>query len=58
MHRDKGPIGDDTSNADISIRISPSDQVFDCRGIEKLDIRKGEDLGQESRSKERLIVEI
>ena len=56
VHGDKSPVGNNSCNAKRSIRGLTGDEIFDCRGVEKLDVGKGEHFREEGRSEESLIV--
>ena len=55
VHGHKGPVGHDSRDADLAvfgIARRASDQVLDGSGVEKLDVREGEDFGEERRREE------
>lgn len=53
VHGDESPVGDNTSDADLSIRASgASDEVLDRCGVEKLDVGESEDFAEQSGSEE------
>ena len=54
MHGNECPVGYYASNAEGAIVVSTSDEIFDCSGVEKLDVVEREDFGQERGSKESL----
>ena len=54
MHGNECPVGYYASNAEGAIVVSTSDEIFDCSGVEKLDVGEREDFGQEHGSKESL----
>lgn len=46
VHSHEGPVGDDPGNTDIPVGQLAGDEVFNGGGVEKLDVGKGEDFGQ------------
>lgn len=52
MHGYQGPVCDDTCDADGSVWVGASDQVFDCCGVEELDVWEGQHLGKEGGGEE------
>ena len=57
VHRDQGPIGHHTSNADllVLVRRRACDQIFYSRSIEELDVREAEDSGKQGRGEQRSV---
>jgi hypothetical protein len=53
MHGDKSPVGDNTRNANgvgiVGCRSRTSNQVFDSRGVEQLDVGEVQDLAHQRR---------
>jgi hypothetical protein len=47
VHGDKSPVGDDTGDAEGTVRVGAGDEVFDGGGVEELDVRELEDFGEE-----------
>lgn len=54
VHGDESPVCDDAGDTEGSIWLGAGDEVFDCGGVEELDIGEGEDFGEEGRSEESL----
>ena len=53
VERDKGPVGDDSRDTLVALEVGADDEIFDCSRVHHHDIRKGQDLGQDSRREER-----
>lgn len=45
VESDESPVHDNTSQADL-VAVRTSDQVFNAGGVEELDVREGQDLGE------------
>jgi hypothetical protein len=56
MHRDKSPVGDNTSNANALIRRS-SDEILNASGVEKLDVGHLENLGHDGGGEESSVLD-
>jgi len=54
VHGDQSPVGDNTGDAKGAIGVLAGNQVFDCSGVEKLDVGEGEDFGEKGGGKESL----
>jgi hypothetical protein len=55
VHGDKGPVCDNACNAKRPIRDLASDEIFDSGSVKELNVREGEDFGEEGGSEEGLM---
>lgn len=54
VHGYEGPVGDHTGNAEGAVVVGAGDEIFDCGGVEELDVGKLEDSGEEGGGEEGL----
>jgi hypothetical protein len=47
VHGHKCPVCNNTSDAECAVCVLAGDEIFDCSGIEELDVGKGKDAGEE-----------
>ncbi len=52
VHGNERPVCHDASDAEVSVGVLARDEVFDCGGIEKFDVRETQDFGEEGRGEE------
>ena len=53
VHGHKSPIGNDTSDANLTVRTCrTSNEIFNGGSVEELDVGEGKDFGEKGRSKE------
>lgn len=55
MHGDESPICDDASDTECTVCVGAGDEIFNCGGIEELDVGERKDFREEGGGEKRLL---